>query len=213
MMGCIRSIIGLVVALAIAAVLFLNRDRVTDALNRFRGREAVVATVPSQELADAAARRLTDLGEGKTQRVALSELDVQSLLQYKYRSLLPAFVNTPKVDLDGDKIEITARVPVDRLPQLNELGDAAAFLPDTADLGIRGSVLPLRPGRVALSVDQVKAQRIPLPQRLVAGALNRLGRKDEAGLPADAMAVRLPPGADAAYVRGDSLVFIGSARD
>jgi hypothetical protein len=213
MMGCIRTIIGFVVALAIAGVLFLNRDRVTDAVNRLRGREAVVATVPSQELADAASARLDDLADGKTQRVALSELDVQSLLQYKYRSLLPAFVNAPVVELDGDKVEITARVPVDRLPQLNELGDAAAFLPDTADLGIRGSVLPLRPGRVALTVDQVRAQKIPLPQRLVAGALSRLGRKDEPGLPLDAMAVRLPPGADAAYVRADSLVFIGSSRN
>jgi hypothetical protein len=46
----------------------------------------------------------------------------------------------------------------------------------------------------------------------VPGALRRLGRKDEAGLPADALSLPLPPGADAAYVRGDSLVFLKNGR-
>ena len=68
-------------------------------------------------------------------------------------------------------------------------------------------------GRVALAVDQVRAARIPLPKRLVASALSKLGRKPEAGLPADALALRLPSGADAAYVRGDSLVFLNNGQE
>jgi hypothetical protein len=101
---------------------------------------------------------------------------------------------------------------VERLPQLSELGEAAAFLPDTTEVGVTGQLLPLRAGRVALAVDQVRAARIPLPKRLVPGALRKLGRKAEPGLPADALALPLPPGVDAAYVRGDSLVFLKNGR-
>lgn len=211
-MGCLKSIVGLVVLVVLAGVLFLNRDRVRAAIDDLRGRDAVVATVPSRELADAADAKIRALKDGEQEQVALSELELQSLLQHKYRNLLPAFVDSPTVELNGDKIEVRARVPVDRLPQLNELGEAAAFLPDTTEVGVTGSLLPLRAGRVALAVDQVRAARIPLPARLIPGALRKLGRKDETGLPADAMAVPLPPGANAAYVRGDSLFFISARK-
>ena len=48
-----------------------------------------------------------------------------------------------------------------------------------------------------------------LPCRMVGAVLSRLGRRDEAGLPADALALPLPAGATNAYVRGDSLVLVG----
>jgi hypothetical protein len=205
-------VVGLALVLVLAVFLFLNRDRVQSAWRDLRGIEEPVQAVPSQQLADAAGDRLSDLRSGETNVVALSETELQSLLQYKYRQLLPAFVDSPRVELKDGKITVHARVPVERLPQLNELGEAAAFLPDTTELAVTGQILPLRDGRVALAVDQVRAARIPLPKRLVAGALRKLGRKDEPGLPADALAVPLPPGADAAYVRGDSLIFLNNAR-
>ncbi len=211
-MGCLKAVVGLALVLVLAVFLFLNRDRVQSAWRDLRGIEEPVQAVPSQQLADAAGDRLSDLRSGETNVVALSETELQSLLQYKYRQLLPAFVDSPRVELKDGKITVHARVPVERLPQLNELGEAAAFLPDTTELAVTGQILPLRDGRVALAVDQVRAARIPLPKRLVAGALRKLGRKDEPGLPADALAVPLPPGADAAYVRGDSLIFLNNAR-
>ena len=102
-----------------------------------------------------------------------------------------------------------ARVPVDRLPSISEIGDAAAFLPDTAEVALTGRLLPLDEGRVALSIQEVKAARIPLPQRLVPRALQRLGRRDEPGLPRNALALPLPKGASSAYLDSDSLVLIG----
>jgi hypothetical protein len=59
----------------------------------------------------------------------------------------------------------------------------------------------------------VSAQRFPLPARLVPGALERLGRTDEPGLPPDAIALPLPPGVAAAYVRRDSLVLLALPRN
>lgn len=211
-MGCLKSLFGLLLVAALGFFAFLNRDRISDAWRSLRGTAIVTETVPSAELADAATSKLQQLKNGETRSVALTEVELQSLLLYKYRQLLPAFVDSPRVKIENGKIEVQARVPVERLPQLSELGEAAAFLPDTTEVGVTGTILPLRSGRIALAVDQVRAARIPLPRRLVPGALRRLGRKDEAGLPPDALALPLPPGADAAYVRGDSLVFLNNRR-
>jgi hypothetical protein len=211
-MGCLKSIVGLFLVLALAVLLFLNRDRVTNAWRDLRGAQEETKLGASQELADVAAGKLEDFKSGEARSVALSQNEVQSLLQFKYRQLLPGFVDSPRVEIENGKITVRARVPVERLPQLNELGEAASFLPDTTEVGVTGQLLPLRDGRVALAVDQVRAASIPLPNRLVPGALRKLGRKDEPGLPDDALAVRLPPGVDAAYVRGDSLVFLKNGR-
>lgn len=212
-MGClIRSIFTFVLVCVIAVFAFLNRDRIRTAWNDLRGGEATVA-VPSQELADRADRKLADLKSGTASQIAISELELQSLLIFKYRELLPAFVDSPKIELDDDRIHVTGRVPVDRLPSVNEIGQAANFLPDTAEIEVIGKLLPLDSRRAAMAVDRVSAARIPLPQRLVASALRKLGRKDEPGLPADALAVPLPPGANAAYVRGDSLVFMSNGNN
>jgi hypothetical protein len=207
-MGCLKSIVGLVLVLVLAVMLFLNRDRITTAWHDLRGGREETQLGPSLELADIAEGKLADLKSGEARSASLSSNELQSLLQYKYRQLLPAFVDSPRVELKDGKVTVQARVPIDRLPSLSELGEAASFLPDTTELAVTGSLLPLADGRVALAVDQVRAARIPLPKRLISGALQKLGRKDEEGLPQDALALRLPPGVDAAYVRGDSLVFL-----
>lgn len=208
-MGCLKRIIGLVIIVVVVALVYLNRDKITSKWHGLREGKDNVALLPSAALADSAARKIAALQNGKSQRVTLSEVELQSLLRYKFRQILPAFVDSPRIQLKGSKIQVSGRVPVDRLPQVTELGEAADFLPDTTELSVIGELLPLRTGRVALTVDEVKAARIPLPHRLVPKALRSLGRKDEPGLPSDAMAVPLPAGATAAYVRNDTLVFIG----
>ncbi|MGH7467740.1 MAG: hypothetical protein ACRENP_07090 [Longimicrobiales bacterium] len=162
----------------------------------------------SAEIARQADRKLQDLKNQQAELVALRANELQSLLQFRFLQLLPAFVYAPQIELQDGQIELRARIPVERLPTLNELGEAAAFLPDTTDVDLVGTLLPLDSGRVAFAIQQVRAARIPLPQRLVPGALQRLGRKDEPGLPRDALALPLPPGASAAYVHGDSLVLL-----
>lgn len=205
-MGCLKRIVVLLFVVAIALLAYLNRDRFA-ALRRADQPDMEIA---SPELAQVADEKLADLESGTKRTVVLTELELQSLLLYKYRELLPAFVDSPRVELNGNKIVVRGRVPLDRLPQLDELGSVAEFLPDTTELGVTGVLLPLRAGRVALAVDQVRAARIPLPQRVIPAALRKLGRKDEPGLSSDALALPLPPGADAAYVRGDSLIILSN---
>jgi hypothetical protein len=119
---------------------------------------------------------------------------------------MPGFVDSARVELDGDRMRLSGRVPLDRLPTGGALDEVAAVLPDTAEITLTGTLLPLAGSRVALAVNQVTAARIPLPKRIVPAALDRLGRTDEPGLPGDAIALRLPRGVTSAYVRNDSLV-------
>jgi len=202
----------LAVLVALGSVAYLNRDRIFGMIGSIRRASAVEETGASEELAQRAGMKLDDLESGREPLVALSGNELQSLLTYRFPQLLPPFVDSPTIELKDDRILVTARVPIENMPNLSELGDAAGFLPDTTEVGMTGSILPLDSGRVALAVDDVSASRIPLPDRLIPGALRRLGRKDEPGLPRDALAVPLPPGATAAYVRGDSLYLLARPR-
>jgi hypothetical protein len=204
--GCMKRIVALVLVVVIVAAAWLFREPLRTAWRDLRGAPAAVA--PSQELAASAERKLSGLRDGSSGRATLTAVELESLLLFRYRGVLPAFLDSPSVELRGDQLRLRARVPIDKLPRVDGLSDAAAFLPDTAELTVAGKLLPLDSGRVAFGIDQVSAARFPLPGRLVPGALTRLGRRDEPGLPADAMALPLPPGAATAYIRRDSLVLL-----
>jgi hypothetical protein len=214
MRGCLRLVFGVAVLATLAVAAFLNRDRLDEVWRKARVEvpvlgsrdEALAAGTP--ELADRAEEKLAALASGDHARVSLTEPELQSLLRYRYAELLPAFIDSPRVEIDGSRLRLRGRLPVDKLPSVSEFGDLAALLPDTTDFAVTGQLLPLDSGRVALAVDEASAESIPLPRRLIAGALSRLGRTDEPGLPADALAVPLPPGAAAAYVRAGALVFL-----
>jgi hypothetical protein len=208
MSGCLKRIFGLAVLAALLVGGWFYRDRITGLWSRTRAELAPEEVRASADLAEQADRKLSSLANGEQTQIALTGQELQSLLHYRYAQLLPAFVDSPRVEIEASRIRLRVRVPVDKLPRVSELGEAAAFLPDTTDLAITGQLLPLDSGRIALAVDEVSAASIPLPRRLVPGALTRLGRKNEPGLPPDALALPLPPGAAAAYVRGDSLFLL-----
>jgi hypothetical protein len=207
--GCARRVVTLVILLVVVAAAFLFRDRLRTAWQDLRG-TGQDGQVASPELADGAERKLEALREGSSSQAVLSAVELESLLMFRYQGVLPGFLGAPGIELDGERLRLRARVPVDMLPDVEGLGAAAAFLPDTTELTVTGRLLPLQPGRAAFAVDDVSAQRFPLPRRLVPGALQRLGRRDEPGLPPDAMALPLPPGAASAYVRRDSLYLLSA---
>jgi hypothetical protein len=205
--GCMRRFAVLVILLALIGAGWLFRDHIPWPV---RGEREVLAT--SREAADTAYTRLAALADGSASRVALSAIQLQSLLEFRHPGVLPAALGNPQLEITGDRLRLRARVPIDKLPNVEGLGEVAAFLPDTTELTVTGRLLPLADGRVAFAVDDVSAQRFPLPRRLVPGVLERLGRRDEPGLPPDAMAVPLPPGIANAYVRRDSLVLLARTR-
>jgi hypothetical protein len=205
--GCIRRVTALILLVVLAGTAFLFRDRIRLAWHDLRGTTPDVVG-PSPQFADDAEAKLHALRDGTATSVALSAVELESLLMYRYQGVLPGFLGDPAIEISGDRLRLRARVPVDKLPAVDGLGEAAAFLPDTTEFTVAGRLLPLSEGRVAFAIDDVSAQRFPLPRRLVPGALERIGRRDEPGLPRDAMALPLPPGAAAAYIRRDSLVLL-----
>jgi hypothetical protein len=216
--GMLRALVRLVVLVAVLAQGWLYREPLMELgrtaaarwseLRRTDGRSPALA---SAELAAVAQAKLDDVRGGLAPRASFTAAELQSLLDFRYRSLLPAFVTSPRVTLEGDRLRLRVRVPVSRIPDAAELREIAGLLPDTTELDVRGQLLPAEDGRIAFAVDEVTAQRIPLPRRLVPMALDLLGRTAQPGLPEDAIPIRLPPGTSGAYIRSDSLVLLARA--
>ncbi|MGH7501867.1 MAG: hypothetical protein ACREL7_08935 [Longimicrobiales bacterium] len=216
LMGCLRRLIALAIVLLVLGAAYVYRDRLghlwAQARARFGG-EAPVAAGPqvSEEIAQEAERKLEAMAQRESDRTALSGIELESLLVYRYRQLLPAFVDSPRIEIDASRVRLRMRIPVDRIPQSAEFEDIAPFLPDTADIAVSGQLIPAGDSTIAFAVDELRAQHIPLPARLVPGALEMLGREDAPGLPADAIALPLPKGVRAAYFRADSLILLSVA--
>lgn len=212
-MGCMRRLLVLAIVVVIAAVAWLRRDDLR-ALAASFGLGSEAATIaPSEEIAARADAKLDRLAAGESSRAALSSVEAQSLLLFRHGELLPAFIDSAVVEFDDGRILLRGRLPIDRLPRVAEMDEVVALMPDTTSFEITAQLILLDSGRAALAVDGLEAARIPLPTRLAPALLRRLGRADEPGLPTDAFAFPLPPGAGAAYVRGDSLVLLARAED
>jgi hypothetical protein len=210
--GCMRRIVALFVLVVVIAVGWFYRDALRGRVDALLGRTTVAAE-PSPELADQAEAKLNSLGEEDgPARIALSEAELQSLVDYRLAGFLPAYVIAPRIRLTGDRLRLQARVPTDALPRIRELRDVMAFLPDTTEITASGRIVPLDGERAALSFDDVSAARIPLPRRLIPVMLRQLGREAGAAGPEDALPIPLPAGATGAYIGRDSLIFVGGTR-
>lgn len=165
--------------------------------------------LPSPELAQATLDRFEALRDGSgPDRIALSSVELVSVLRYALAGLIPEQVSEPSIEMADGILTLSGRFPLDALGGMGELGPARSFLPDTLLLELQGSLVPLDGRRAALVVHKVLASHIPLPDRMIAGVLRSLGREAEEGLPSDALAVRLPSGLQSAYILRDSLVLV-----
>ncbi len=204
-MGCLRRALALVVLLVAGAVawLYLGDDLRAAWRERF-GPDA--ARLAGPELADVTMARIERLTETPGARLALSEEELQSLIDYRYRELIPPFLAEPTVGVESGRVRLGGRLSTAFIQDYVDLGEAAAFLPDTADVALRGHLIPAGPGRVGLAVDQVTAVRIPVPGKLVDRLLRAAGAGSDPELGADVIPVTLPEPLESAYVHGDSVV-------
>ncbi len=201
-----RRLLTLALVVGGVALAWHYRDQLRTAWHEIRGTGG--PQVPSPALADSAQAKLAALAGDDPERVALSEAEVQSLVQYRVAGYLPGYIVDPRVTLDGDRLRVHARVPTREFPRIDDLAEVMGFLPDTTPVAVTGQLIPLGGSRIGLAVDEVSAARVPLPRGLIPTMLRRFGRTDEPGLPPDALALPLPAGAATAYIRADSLIFI-----
>lgn len=158
----------------------------------------------SPEAAAQAEEKLARLRAGE--EIRLDEVELTSLLRYRLQDRVPVLLDDAAVHLDGDTVRVTGRFPTDRLPDAMNMGAARAFLPDTADVEVRGKLRTLDSGRVAIGVDAVSFARVPVPEQFYPEALQRLGRRDEPGLAATEYPVALPADVGDARVSGGELL-------
>lgn len=208
--GCLRRIVSLIVLAAIAFLVWQYRSKIMATWQRFRGERPAATAPPVDAERSAQAKYAALAGTQPPPRVALSEDELQALLHTRFAAVLPRWVDSARIQLDGEKVRLSGRVPVDRIPQMRSMGEVAGLLPDTTEVAVKGQVIPLGRGRVALAVDQVTAAHVPLPRRLVPQIMAGLkqGRPAEASVPADALLLPLPRNIASAYVRNDSLILM-----
>lgn len=210
--GCMGRLLTIGVLAAAIGVVFYYRGDLGEAWRDLRRVRVVRTDAPpaaAPPLAESAETKLaTIVGAGQATSVTLSQAEVQSLIDYRMLDLVPETLAAPRVELRGGRLRVQARIATEILSGLPDGPDLLAWLPDSTDLAATGQLIPLDSERVALAIEDVSASRIPLPRRVIPGLLDRLGRPAEAGLPEDAWAIPLPPGATDVYVRGDTLVVL-----
>ena len=171
------------------------------------GREESGGTMATPELADSVITRVQQFrrGAGPSQ-LALGADELTSVLRYSVPELLPAGVADPEVTLRDGRVHFRSRVALTSFPDLPDLGPILGILPDTIDVDLQAAMMPFGDGKAALLVHRIEASRIPLPGRLVPQILEAMGRKDQPGLPPEALLVPLPSGVGSAYILADSLI-------
>ncbi|HZG43487.1 MAG TPA: hypothetical protein VEY93_11025 [Longimicrobium sp.] len=158
----------------------------------------------SEEAAVAAEEKLKRLRqEGDT--VHLSGVEFTSYLRFRMAGRFAPDIELPAVTFNADQVNVAGRYPTDRIPT-KELGRAAEFLPDTADVAVNGTMRTLAPGRAALKVSSASFARIPIPRERLNALVGRVRGRSEPGLADDEVAFQLPPGVGSARVENGQLV-------
>jgi hypothetical protein len=214
MLGCLKSIVGKALILAGLVLAAYGGWRwgpqVFPMVHEWLGLSAAEETEvmePSPELADSVLARLQEYRRGgMTGSLALGSTEVTSVLRHALPGFIPEGITKAEVRLEGGRVYVQAEVALDAFPELPDLGAIVGFLPDTLDVGFEGSLMPFGDGRSALMIHGLEASRIPLPRRLIPEILKAMGRKDEQGLPPEAVVIPLPSGLGAAYILTDSLI-------
>jgi hypothetical protein len=160
--------------------------------------------------ADAKLERLRENGD----TIRLSGVEFTSYMRYRMAQRFASDIELPTVAFTGDQVQVAGRLPKDRIPQaqIDQLGRAASFIPDTATVEVGGGMRMLGPGRAALKVTSVAVERLPIPRDRYLSVLDRVGGMDEPGLERDEVAFQLPPGVGAAHVENGELVLAPADR-
>jgi hypothetical protein len=203
-----RNLLALIGLAALLFVGYTYRDRIPGPWHR---NEAVAMEV-SPEAAQSADRKLARMrSSGDT--VHLSSVEFTSYLRYRFKDQFTDQLEAPTVQFAGDTLTLNGRFPTDRLPDTRDVSALRDFLPDTADVKVRGQLRTLGPGRGAIRVQNVSVAKVPVPRDVYINALKRVGgaTTTEPGLGRDEYPFRLPPGVGSARVEGGELV-LGPAR-
>ncbi len=205
-----RNLLALIGLAALLFVGFTYRDRIP---GPWHHADPAAAMQVSPEAAQAAETKLARMrSSGDT--VHLSSVEFTSYLRYRFKDQFTDQLDAPTVQFTGDTLTLNGRFPTARLPDTRDVRALRDFLPDTADVKVRGQLRTLGPGRGAVRIETVSVAKVPVPRDVYINALRRVGgaaTAPEPGLGRDEYPFRLPPGVGSARVEGGELV-LGPAR-
>jgi hypothetical protein len=166
--------------------------------------ERVIVEV-SPEAAASAERKLERLTSN--QRTAhLTEVEITSLLRYRPQVWgLPGGA-PPVVTMRADTLHVSGTIPTNGLPSDPSLDAIRLLLPDSAHVGISGTVSALDDRTLAFSIAALEVEGMPFPPRYVPAILDRMGFPKRDDLASDAIAIPLPAGISTAEVADGELV-------
>ena len=170
--------------------------------------ELAEAREPSQDISQDVLGRLEtfiEAGPEEGDVFLLDGVEITSLLRFSSSGLLPPGVDEPAIVVDEGRMQLSARVVLDRFPQFPNLDVLPGLLPDTIPLRVDATIMPFEGRQAAILVQSVSASNIPIPRRFHAPILDAMGRRDQRGLPPEAVAIPLPEGLRSIYIAGDSV--------
>jgi len=193
------------VALAVAVLLLVLGWTFRDDLRGLfvgSGREVAEISEEAAAIAEAKVLRVRDHGE----TVELSEVEIASLVRYRWDGWLPGGLDEPWVALRADTLYLGGRLPAERIPDVPELARVRFLLPDTVSVEVGGRLESHSPGRVAFEIVALEVAQVPIPSRYHDNLAERLGRPDDPSLAPTAIPLPLPDGVGSAEVRGGVLI-------
>jgi hypothetical protein len=160
--------------------------------------DEIVMSEPSTELAIRAEEKFEGIADGTAPgEVRLSEMELQSYVQFRLAEQLPAGVTNPAVDLLDSTVAMSAALDFTRL---EVAGDAAEMLRrmigDSATVQTELYPTVGAPGEGRIEVLSLQAGRVPVPPMLIGTALDNLGLQAEGRtailvIPADVESIRV----------------------
>ena len=168
--------------------------------------DEIVMTEPSAELAIQAEEKLQGILDGSTRgEVRLSEMELQSYVQFRLVERLPAGVSNPAVDLRDSTVAMSAALDFTRLTVAgDQIEMVRRFMGDSATVNTELYPTIVTPGEGRIEVLSLQAGVIPLPAMAIGTILEGVG------LPADGQTVLfvLPDDVEAIQVRNEEILVL-----
>jgi hypothetical protein len=166
--GCLLVIVAATLVVVGLATAWLFRDplgrlasRVIPGYEVEEGVDSIATGGP--QLAGEVDERMVALGRGELEEVTLSERELNAWITYGLKGYFPGYLDRVTANLRSDDVVLAGRVSVRDVPGIERLGTMAAFLGDTADVAVTGTVDGLAPGRGVFYVEDVRVGAMTLP--------------------------------------------------
>lgn len=177
MFGCLRRLGCLVILLIVAAALWLTRDRWHDRVfgQRVAPSAEWVAVTPDDSTEAKSAVEALSRRSGPTYR-DLSASELGALLMAAAGGRLPQSIEDPEVAIHEDRVLLRAKIKLDDVSGLDELGPLAKLLDREEPFEASGTLGLVRPGLAEYRVESARIAQFDLPRSVIPKLVARLAK-------------------------------------